>query len=53
MGEKRPKTCFYLNSDLLGGVSAIMKGLRKIRNEVQRPLQIASPERQSNVSSYR
>lgn len=51
--KKTTKTCFYLNSDLLEGVSAVMRGLQKIRNEAQSPLQIVSPERQSNVSNYR
>lgn len=53
MKKKTTKTCFYLNSDLLEGVSAVMRGLQKIRNEAQLPLQIVSPERQSNVSNYR
>lgn len=51
--KKTTKTCFYLNSDPLEGVSAVMRGLQKIRNEAQSPLQIVSPERQSNVSNYR
>lgn len=37
----------------LEGVSAIMRGLQKIRNEAQLPLSMVSPERQSDLSHGR